>query len=123
MQAQFERKRIGEFLVEMGSLAPAEVKIILEQMAILQKRFGETGLAEGFFNEDVLAQALAKQFGLEYLDLDRFTLDQALLSEFPPGLAIRYHFLPVERRNDCLVVAIVAAPVRRYGIATRNSPR
>ena len=58
------------------------------------------------FSEDVLAQALARQFHLEYLDLDHFTPDPELIASLPAGLPLRFNFLPVRREEDALVVAI-----------------
>ena len=102
----FERKKIGEILVEMGAVAPAEVQLILAQMPVLEKRFGATGVAEGLFSEDLLAQALARQFNLDYLDLDRFAPDASLMAELPTGLALRYHFVPVRQEKNRLVIAV-----------------
>ncbi len=103
---KFERKKIGEILVEMGSLAPSEVDLIVEGMTDSGKRFGETAIAEGFLNEDVLAQALALQFQLEYVDLGEGSLDHGLLAEMPPGLPHRYRFLPLRRDEEGLEVAV-----------------
>ncbi len=102
----FKRRKIGEILVESGAIAPAEIDLILAQQDLSGKRFGETGVAEGFFSEDLLAQALAQQFGLEYLDLDSFIPDPELMGELPAGLALRYHFIPVRREGGRLVVAV-----------------
>ncbi len=74
----FERKRIGEILVEMGVITPAEVDLILAQMATQGKRFGETGDSR-LFRRRVLAQALARRFQLEYIDLDHFDPDPELM--------------------------------------------
>ena len=102
----FKRKKIGEILVEMGAIAPAEVSLILERMAVAKGRFGETGVAERLFTEDMLAQALARQFQLEYRDLEGFALDPELVASLPAGLPMQYHFLPLHRREDGLVIAI-----------------
>jgi type IV pilus assembly protein PilB len=102
----FERKKIGEILVEMGAIAPAEVSLILERMTVTKGRFGETGAAERLFSEDILAQALARQFQLEYRDLEGFALDPELVASLPAGLPMQYRFLPILRREDGLVIAI-----------------
>jgi type IV pilus assembly protein PilB len=102
----FERKKIGEILVEMGAIAPAEVALILERMSVAGGRFGETGVAEGLFTEDMLAQVLARQFQLEYLDIDSFSLDPGLVSSLPAGLPLRFNFLPVRRQGNGLIIAI-----------------
>jgi type IV pilus assembly protein PilB len=101
-----QRKNIGEILIEMGALTPAEVALILERMQLTKSRFGQTGVVEGFFPEDMLAQALARQFHLEYLDLDGFLPDSELLSSLPSGIPLRYQILPLERREKSLVIAV-----------------
>jgi len=102
----FVRKKIGDVLVEMGSIAPAEVKLVLERMTADGGRFGETGVREGLFNENELAQALARQFSFDFLDLDQVLLDPDLLEAIPSGLPHRYHFLPIRREADGLVIAV-----------------
>jgi len=103
---KFERKKLGDILVEMGSIAPAQVKLILEKMAAAGGRFGQTGINEGLFNEDELAQALALQFNLDYFDLKGFQPDPELMAEMPSGLPLRFRFLPVRREGGSLVVAM-----------------
>jgi len=102
----FEHRKIGKILVEMGALAPAEVRLVLEQQGQLRQRFGEVAIAGGLLKDDVVAQALAQQFGLEYIDLDTFIADPELDEEFPAELSIRYNFLPLQKTDDGLVVAI-----------------
>nr|WP_305046725.1 GspE/PulE family protein [Geoalkalibacter sp.] len=102
---KFERKKIGEILVEMGAIAPAQAELILQRMQLSGKTFGEAGIEEGLFSDDLLAQALARQFQMEYVDLAKVTPDPELQASLPPGLAARYQILPLERREEGLVVA------------------
>jgi type IV pilus assembly protein PilB len=106
MNLSFQRKKIGEILVEMGAIAPAEVTLILQRMQAQGLSFGSTGVAEGFFNDDILAQALARQFQIPYLDLEGFLPDQQLIAALPAGLTHRYQFIPIEQTETGLVVAI-----------------
>ncbi|TYO98735.1 type IV pilus assembly protein PilB [Geothermobacter ehrlichii] len=103
---KFERKKLGDILVEMGAIAPAQIRLILDKMAAEGGRFGQVGLAEGYFSEDELAQALAQQFNLDYLDLRQFEPDPALMEEMPSGLPMRYQFVPVRRDEKGLVIAM-----------------
>ncbi len=102
----FERKKIGEILVEIGAMAPAEVKLVLERMAVSGGRFGDVAVAEGLAGEEMLAQALARQFQFEYVDLDGFIIDSELVASLPIGLTMRYQFVPLRREPAGLVVAI-----------------
>ena len=113
----FERKKIGEILVSMGTITPAEIRLVLERMQARGENFGTTGVAEGIFSAEALAQALARQFDLEYVNLEHFIPDPELLSSLPAGMATRYRFLPVSQDEQGMVVAI-ADPT---DVATRES--
>ena len=102
----FEHRKIGEILVEMGALAPAEVRLVVDQQRESGQRFGETAIARGVLSDDVVAQALAQQFGLEYADLDTIVVDPALGESLPPELSIRYNFIPLQKTEEGLVIAI-----------------
>jgi len=103
---EFQRKKIGDILVEMGAITPAEVSLVLERMGGTGTRFGETALNEGLVNEETWAQALARAFRLGYQDLEDFLPNAEILSSIPTDLAIRYRFVPIEFREDCLVIAV-----------------
>ena len=103
---QFEHRKIGEILVKMGALAPAEVRLVLEQQGQLGQRFGETAIAHGLLSDELVAQALAQQFGLDYVDLDTVLPDAELDASLPPELSLRYHFIPLKKTDDGLIIAI-----------------
>jgi type IV pilus assembly protein PilB len=111
----FERKKIGEILVEMGNLAPAEMRLVLDRQPLLGRRFGEVALAEGLLSEVALAQALAHQFGLEFLDLEQTPLPAELVETLSPELMIRFECVPVRQDARALTVA-VADPTRLRGL-------
>jgi len=102
----FEHRKISEILVEMGALAPAEARLVLNQQGQLNQRFGEIAIDQGLIKDEVVAQALAQQFGLEYIDLDTFVADPELDEEFLTDLSVRYNFIPLQKTEDGLVVAI-----------------
>jgi type IV pilus assembly protein PilB len=98
----------------MGSLAPAEMRLVLERQPLLGRRFGETAVAEGLISENVLAQALARQFGLEFLDLEQTQLPAELNEAISPELMVRFECVPVRQDASGLTVAI-ADPTRLRG--------
>jgi type IV pilus assembly protein PilB len=102
----FEHRKIGEILVEMGALAPAEVRLVLEQQGKSGQRFGEIAMARGLLSDEVIAQALAQQFGLEYVDLSAAVVDSELAASLPTELPIRYSFVPLQKTEEGLMVAI-----------------
>lgn len=102
----FERKKLGEILVEMGTLTPSEVDLLLAKKKISGSNFGQTGVQEGLFSDETLAQAIASQYGLEYVDLEFFLPEAALLESLPSGAPLRFGFMPIERTDKGLVVAV-----------------
>ena len=99
-------KKLGELLVEAGALAPDQVTLILEQMKTSGRNFGDTGLELGCFDERDLAQALARQYNLEFVDLNVETPDLALQEQFPADLSRKLGVIPLARDGDLWVLAI-----------------
>jgi type IV pilus assembly protein PilB len=106
MDTSFTRKKIGEILVDKGVLTPSQHIYVMDKLATEGERYGEICLREGFLTEEALSRALAEQFGLEYLDLQGFRLDPAVLNSLPSDTMYRYQFVPVEARGESLVVAV-----------------
>jgi len=102
----FERRKLGEILIEMGALAPAEMRLALERQADRGGRFGEVAVAEGLISEDLVAQALAVQFGLEFVNLAQFIPNPDLEAVVPVELTLRFGFVPLEQTETGLLVAI-----------------
>jgi catechol 2,3-dioxygenase-like lactoylglutathione lyase family enzyme len=105
-----KRKKIGEILVDRGDLNPSELSFTLAIIKNTGERFGKFCLINSLISEEALAQALAEQFGMEYVDLKGFKIEEANLSIFPhilpPDAIYRFHFVPLEPRGDSLVVAV-----------------
>jgi type IV pilus assembly protein PilB len=55
------------------------------------------------------AQSLASRYGLEYVDVARFRIDNDLLRSIPFDLMLRYHFIP-EGRHDGRLSVVLADP-------------
>ncbi len=97
----FKRKNIGSILIDRGSLNPDHLPVIIERLTTTRQRFGEIAIHEGFITEEDLAQALAEQFSLEYVDLRNFKMDSELLNQLPPDAIYRFHFVPLEIAAAC----------------------
>lgn len=102
----FKRKKIGEILVDRGDLAPSDLPFVLDMIKTTGDRFGKVCLDNSLITEEALAQALAEQFGTEYVDLKGFKMDQAVLGTLPSDAIYRYRFIPIEQIDDALIVAI-----------------
>ena len=101
-----QHKKIGEILVDMGVLVPSETESILSRMKEKKGSFGAIGVEEGLFNQEILARALARQYRLEYVNLEGFEPDAELLASIPTALFHKYGVFPLARRGDFLEAAV-----------------
>lgn len=106
MDQPFKSKKIGEILLDRGTLTPSQHLYVMDKLSIEGVRYGEICLREGLLTDEAFSRALAEQFGLEYVDLQGFKLDEALLNSIPPDAMFRYHFIPLEEHGESLVVAV-----------------
>jgi type IV pilus assembly protein PilB len=107
------RLRIGELLVEMGVLTPAQLQVALKQQQ--QQRFGyklgDVLVALELCSPEMLMQALSRQTGLKLIELDEEQIDPEAsrlvslkLAKASQAVAVRFAD-PAHRQ---LVVAIAA---------------
>lgn len=89
-----------------GDLTLDQLNYVKDKLKSTSQRFGEICLADGLISADVLAKNLAEQFGMDFVDLQGFRIDEQLLSSFPPDIMYRFNFVPLEQDGVTLVVAI-----------------
>lgn len=106
MSISFVRKKIGEILLERGDLTVGQLAYIVEKLKSSSARLGELCVQESLVSEEALYQALAEQFGLEYVDLTEFRLNEQVLALFPADIIYRYTFVPLELVGDSIAIAI-----------------
>jgi type IV pilus assembly protein PilB len=57
-------------------------------------------------DERAQAEALAKRYHAEFVDLKNFKIQHDLLRTVPVELMFRYNFVPIEQRQEALVIAV-----------------
>jgi catechol 2,3-dioxygenase-like lactoylglutathione lyase family enzyme len=106
----FNQKKIGEILIDRGDLNASELSFVLSLSKATGERLGKVCLENSMITEETLAQALAEQYGMEYVDLSGFKMDDVILDIFPhvipPDAIYHYHFLPLKPSGDFLVLAV-----------------
>jgi len=103
-------QHLGSLLINRGVLSVDQVKQAFEEQQLTGKRLGEIVVGHGWVTPQELAQALAQQNGLEYVDLAELDLDFKVATLLPRDLAERYEALPVRRLGDDLLLVAVADP-------------
>ena len=66
-----------------------------------------TGLETNYRREEREVVELARKYGLELVDMDRFRIDNDLLRSIPFDVMLRYNFVPEAQRDGRLIVVMV----------------
>ena len=106
MVAAYRYKNIGAILLERGCLTTEQLAVVVGQLASSHQRFGEVCIREGYCDEKDVALALAEQFGLDFMDLSSFRMDEELLNTLPTDAIYRFRFVPLEMNDGVLSIAI-----------------
>ncbi|MDO8631617.1 MAG: hypothetical protein Q7R41_14115, partial [Phycisphaerales bacterium] len=75
-----KQKKLGETLVGWGIIDANALADALQYAKEHNKRIGEALVELELCSEDDVAKALASQFGLEYVDLDKQAVNREVLS-------------------------------------------
>jgi type II secretion system protein E len=95
---------VGEMLVRKGLLDARQ----LEQARAAQTegmRLDQAAVQLGFIKEEAALRALAKEVGLDFVDLVDAEIDLSLLKDFPARFVHREMLFPICRNNGSIVVA------------------
>ena len=102
----FRRRRLGEILSAKGVVTQEQISEVLQRTDDHHLRIGERLMRQRLITEEMLAQALAEQRGLNYVDLQEFRIPSIFFETIPVDLMHRYQFVPMEDAGEMLVVAI-----------------
>jgi len=100
------RKRLGEILYKAGVVKKEPLINAIKTSRTNNKRLGQVLLELGLLNEDILTKAIAKQFGLKYINLDNITIPPETAGLIPAELVKRYNVLPLGMDNGRLKLII-----------------
>jgi len=106
-------KRLGRLLVQSGLVTPEQLEEAIAQS-------GEATLTStldrlGFIDEVRIAQVIAEEMNLTYVDLGTYDIDPNAAVNLSSDLARRYTVLPIKVQDDELIVAM-ADPANIFAI-------
>lgn len=101
-----QRKKLGELLVGWGVVTQEAVDEALAFATEHGKRIGEALVEMESCSEDDVAKALATQYGMEYIDLDKQPVNHDVLDLVPAKLMEDYCVLPLGEDNEKLKLII-----------------
>ena len=98
-------KRLGDLLLEMGSISKDDLADALNKQKESKERLGDLLLDLGYVKPEDLTRALAEQFEMDIIDLDDYDIDPDVIEKVPQEFAREHHLVPLELEDDQLTVA------------------
>lgn len=98
--------RIGELLVELGRVSPADVERALAHQQAHGGYLGDALVQLGAITRDELRWCLADQHDVPFVHLRPESIDQALAAQVPAAWARQHLVLPVLRSGDTVTVVL-----------------
>ncbi|HEY6280575.1 MAG TPA: GspE/PulE family protein [Burkholderiales bacterium] len=105
--ARPERIRIGEILVLLKLVSQEQVKLALEQQKHSGRKLGRIFMENGIVTEDNIAEALAKQLNIPYINLKHYNINADTVRKLPGIQARRLRALVLEDRKSTYLVGMV----------------
>ncbi len=100
------RKKLGEILLGWEEISENALADALQYAREHGKRIGESIIELELADEEVVTKALASQFDMEYVDLDRHTVDQDSLELLPIEIIRQHQVLPMVKEGNRLKIII-----------------
>ncbi|WP_417257660.1 glycosyltransferase family 2 protein [Celeribacter sp.] len=99
------RKPIGQILVEMGALTPADVERAAAVRQRENTRIGDILLARGMVDEATLYKAIGTQYQAIVADFHETPPDVRLIDEIGADECLKYGLLPWRRAGGATIIA------------------
>jgi type IV pilus assembly protein PilB len=101
-----KRRHLGEILYRTGLVEKHALIKAIRTAKASNKRVGQVLLELGLVDEETLTKALAKQFGLKYINLDRANISADAAKLIPGDMMKRHNILPLGMNNGRLRLII-----------------
>ena len=101
-----KRRHLGEILYKAGVVEKRALISAIKTAKSNNKRLGQVLLDLGLVDEETLTKALAKQFGLKYINLDRTNIPSEALKLVPEDTLRKHNVLPLGMNNGRLKLII-----------------
>ncbi len=101
-----DARHLGTMLLEEGMISSKDLEVAVAKQRTSGLPLGKILIEEGLVNEADLVRTLARQIGIEYVDLSEIAIDPAAVALVPEYLLTRYLVLPIGFEDDRLVVAM-----------------
>jgi type IV pilus assembly protein PilB len=100
------RRHLGEILFKAGVVKKEPLLNAIKISKTKNERLGQVLLRQGLVDEETLTKAIAKQFGLEYVNLERISIPPDAMKLIPEDLIKKHNVLPLGMDNGRMKLII-----------------
>ena len=100
------KRRIGELLIERGLITDNELDFALDMQKLTHEKLGEVLISNKIVTPENIAQALATQLEVEYVDLNKRNISPEMTRIVRRNTARQNHLVPLQKQGDTLFVAM-----------------
>src|SRR5688572_30410736 len=97
-----QRIRLGEVLVAQKAVSQEQLRLGLDEQKRSGRKLGRVLVDLGFVTEERIAQALARQLNLAFVNLKHFNFNRSVVLKLPEAVARRFRALALEERGGTI---------------------
>lgn len=109
------RKRLGDMLVELGTITQKQLEEELKKQRVTGKRLGELFIEDKLITENEMLSLLEVQLGIPRVYLDMLSADDEAVKLIPQSLAIRYNLIPISVEENKINV-VMSDPLNIFAL-------
>ena len=98
---------LGELLLREKIISTDQLQAALDFQKKNSLPVGTSLVQLGYISEEEIAQALSRQLGYPYIDLDQFEVYPEVINLIPNDVAKKYVVMPIHRIRSFLTLAMV----------------
>lgn len=101
-----KKVRIGDVLVQQRLITPAQLQQALDLQRTTGKKLGRLLIQSGVITEELLANGLARQLNIPFVNLKTFPFRTEVVRLLPESAARRFRALVLEDKGSTLLLAL-----------------
>ena len=103
---EVDKPSLAELLVISGQVTSEEMEAALRESSTTGRPLGEILSELGLVTEEDLIRAMAEELGMEFVDLNDFTIDPKATSLIPESMARRHQLLAIGFRGQAPIITM-----------------
>lgn len=105
--ARPQKIRLGDMLIQQGLITPEQLEHALKQQKETGHKLGRILVDNSFVTERKIAEGLAHQLNLLFVDLNQLSLNPSIIQKLPETLARRFRAVVIADNGDHYQIGMV----------------